>query len=182
MRAPTTDQIDANQGVLKFGLLAYLAAALSLIICYLKGFANYFGPTVGLAPIETATGQTAVMNPHLQAVLMWLFAALAVVALTFDRKKHGDNIPLLIGVVALIVIVGTLYAYYVGEILTFGYILLVLAAFLNHNRMLSFLNRKVLAQASELVELNDSLGELNDSLEQRVENQVEEIERLSSVA
>jgi hypothetical protein len=82
------------------------------------------------------------INPHVQAVIMWVFAAIAVVALFFDRKQHGESAPFLIGVAALIVIVGTLYTFYDSAILASGYVLLLIAAFLNQNRMLSFLNRR----------------------------------------
>ena len=78
----------------------------------------------------------------------------------------------MLGVTALILIVGTLYTFYHRSILLSGYVLLLVAAFLNQNRMLSFLNRKVHAQA-------DKLEELNNLLESRVKGQVEEIERLA---
>jgi hypothetical protein len=42
---------------------------------------------------------------------------------------------------------GTLYLFYHDAILAAGYILLLIVAFLNLNRMLAFLNRAVEAQA-----------------------------------
>ena len=74
---------------------------------------------------------------------MWVFAAVAVVGLAIDRKQHGENAPLLLGVAALVVIIGTLYTYYYDGVLASGYVLLLIAAFLNQVRLLSFLNRKV---------------------------------------
>lgn len=160
MTTPAQDQ----SGGLRFGVLAYLGAAVSLGVCFWKSIFIFIGPVLGLTLIE--------INPHLQAVLMWLFAAVAVVGLYFDRTKHGENTPFLVGLIALAIIIGTLYTYYHVSILAAGYVLLLIAAFLNQVQLLSFLNQKVRAQADELVEMNQSL-------ERRVTEQVEEIERLA---
>jgi class 3 adenylate cyclase len=159
-----TDLVESRWNIFRFGLLAYLGAAVSLGVCFWKTIFIVVGPIFGLTLVE--------INPHLQAVLMWLFAAAAVVGLVVDRKRHGENLPLVLGVVALGVIIGTLYTYYHVAILASGYVLLLIAAFLNQVRMLSFLNRKVRAQAGEL-------AEMNELLERRVTDQVEEIERLA---
>ena len=148
----------------QFGVLAYVGAAISLVFCFWKATFSLLAPILGLTVVE--------INPHLQAIVMWVFAAVTVVALALDRKRHGETPPLLIGVLALVVIVGTLYAFYHDAILATGYVLLLIAAFLNQNRMLAFLNRRVGAQAAEL-------ADVNSSLEQRVADQVDEIERLA---
>jgi hypothetical protein len=158
------DLVEPRRGIFRFGLLAYAGAALSLGVCFWKSVFGLVAPILGLTFIE--------INPHVQAVIMWVFAAVAVVALFFDRKQHGESAPFLIGVAALIVIVGTLYTFYDSAILASGYVLLLIAAFLNQNRMLSFLNRRVHAQAAEL-------AEMNETLESRVSHQVAEIERLA---
>ncbi len=158
---------SANQtrwSLFRFGVLAYLGAAVSLGFCFWKSIFILFGPVLGLTFVE--------INPHLQAVLMWLFAAVAVLGLYLDRAKHGENAPFLVGAAALAIIMGTLYTYYHVTILASGYVLLLIAAFLNQVRMLSFLNRKVRVQAAEL-------AQMNASLERRVTDQVEEIERLA---
>ena len=149
---------------MSFGLFAYLGAAISLVFCFWKATFGLVAPLVGMTVVD--------LNPHLQAVTMWLFAAGAVVALAADRKRHGEIQPLLVGIVALIVIIGTLYVFYHDAILAAGYVLLLVSAFLNSTQMLASLNRKVLAQASEL-------AELNRSLEHRVSDQVSEIGRLA---
>lgn len=155
---------QARRSIFRFGLLANLGSGVSLGVCFWKSIFTVVAPILGLPFVE--------INPHLQAVLMWLFAAVAVVGLVFDRKQHGENTPLLIGAMAVVVIVGTLYTYYSLSILVSGYVLLLIAAFLNQVRMLSFLNRKVRTQAAEL-------AEINESLESRVAHQVEDIERLA---
>ena len=66
----------------------------------------------------------------------------------------------------------TLYTFYHDVILATGYVLLLIATFLNQNRTLAFLNQKVQAQA-------DEIAEVNTSLERRVTDQVGEIERLA---
>ena len=67
---------------------------------------------------------------------------------------------------------GTLYLFYHDAILAAGYILLLIVAFLNLNRMLAFLNRAVEVQAA-------TLTDVNASLEGRVSEQVEKMERLA---
>jgi hypothetical protein len=67
---------------------------------------------------------------------------------------------------------GTLYLFYHDAILAAGYILLLIVAFLNLNRMLAFLNRAVEAQAA-------TLTYVNVSREGRVSEQVEKMERLA---
>jgi class 3 adenylate cyclase len=158
------DLAEPRPGFFRFGLLAYLGAAISLAFCFWKSTFGLIAPILGLSAVE--------INPHVQAVIMWLFAAVAVVALFLDRKQHGENAPFLIGAAALIVIVGTLYTFYKDAILASGYVLLLVAALLNQNRMLAFLNRRVHAQAAEL-------AEMNRTLESRVSHQVAEIERLA---
>lgn len=164
MNTTMTALADSRRGLFRFGLLAYLGAAVSLAFCFWKSIFIVVGPLLGLAFIE--------IDPHLQAVLMWLFAAVTVVGLMIDRKRLGENTPFLIGLTALVVIVATLYTYYHVSILAAGYVLLLIAAFLNQVRMLSFLNRRVQTQAAEL-------AAMNESLERRVSAQVEEIERLA---
>jgi len=156
--------VEFPRGLFRFGLLAYLGAGVSLAFCFWKSILIIVGPLLGLAFIE--------INPHLQAVFMWLFAAVTVVGLVIDRKRHGKTMPVVLGVTALIVIVATLYTYYHVSILASGYVLLLIAAFLNQVCLLSFLNRRVQSQAAEL-------AEMNESLERRVTQQVEEIERLA---
>ena len=67
---------------------------------------------------------------------------------------------------------GTLYLFYHDAILAAGYILLLIVAFLNLNRMLAFLNRAVEAQAA-------TLTDVNASLEGRVSERVEKMGRLA---
>jgi class 3 adenylate cyclase len=151
-------------GRLPFGFLAYLGAAISLVFCYFDLFADIAADVFNVEVLS--------INPHLQAVLMWLFVVVAVVGLALDRKAHGHKLPLLLGLLALGMVVGTLYTYYDVIILMTGYVILLIAAFVNQNIMLQFLNRAVRSQAAEL-------ADLNSSLERRVAAQVEEIDRLA---
>lgn len=148
----------------RFGFLAYLGAFISLVFCFWKTSVGLIAPLLGLAIID--------INPHLQAAAMCLFAGATVAALILDRKKHDDAMPVTVGILAVLIIAGTLYGYYHDGILAAGYVLLLIAALLNQNRMLVFLNRTVQQQASEL-------ASTNDSLEHRVTEQVGEIERLA---
>jgi MerC mercury resistance protein len=158
------DLAEPRPGIFRLGLLAYLGAGVSLAVCFWTSVFGLVAPILGLTFID--------INPHVQAVIMWLFAAIAVVALFFDRKQHGENAPFVIGAAALIVIVGTLYTFYDRAILVSGCVLLLIAAFLNQNWMLAFLNHKVQRQAAEL-------AEMNDTLESRVGHQSQSASRAS---
>jgi class 3 adenylate cyclase len=152
----------ANQ--LPFGLLAYLGAGSSVAFCYADVLTKLMAPLLGMNPVG--------MNPHLQAVLMWGSALIAVVGLYWDARRHRDRLPLAVGGAGLAVIAGTLYTFYDIRILILGYLFLVAAVLLNPVKLLAALNRSVRSKASEL-------AALNTTLEERVGNQVEEIERLA---
>ena len=149
---------------LPFGTLAYLCAAISVLFCYAQVLVNLIGPLLALPSFE--------VNPHVQAILMWLFALLAVVGLYRDQRSYDSKMPFLLGLVGLLIIVGTLYGYYDVLILILGYLFLVSAVLLSPAKLLIGLNRSVRRQASEL-------SELNSTLEHRVRDQVAEIERLA---
>ena len=158
-------QVSANRKM-PFGVLAYTGAGISIGFCFSKVIVLTVLSALGI------TLGTFNVNPHLQAVLMWLFAVVAVVGLILDKDRCGSVIPMAMGIASLIVIVGTLYVYYEDLILMMGYAILVVAALLNQSLRLKQLNVQVARQA-------ENLKELNSTLEQRVESQVLEIERLS---
>jgi len=139
--------------VTRFGWLAFIGPALSLTVCYAKVISS----AAGVAKFE--------INPHWQAILMWMFALLAVYGLSRDRSQHGQKIPFFLGLVGFVIIVGTLYTYYKPLILVLGYIVLIVAAFLNQHALLRG--------------LYDTVAELNTTLEQRVADQVAEISGLA---
>ncbi len=164
---------QAKRGKLPFGALAFLGAAVSVVFCYANVLIGLMAPLIGITVADSADSPTVLaMNPHLQAVLMWSFGLVTVVGLARDRKRLGHAIPLATSVVAFVVIVGTLYINYDVRILILGYVLLVVAAFLNQTSMLIALHRTVGKQASEL-------AVMNKTLEGRVHDQVAEIERLA---
>jgi len=88
-----------------------------------------------------------------------------VVGLVRDRKHHGRNAPMLLGIGAVAVIAATLYTYYDVRILILGYVLMFVAAVYNQIQMLGNLTGEVMT--------------LNGTLTQRVEAQVAEIEHLA---
>lgn len=153
-----------GRGPFAFGMLAFLGAGLSLAACFAEILITTFAPMVGLAVLA--------VNPHAQAAVMSVFALLGVIGLVRDSGNYASKIPLATGVFSFLLIAGTMYTYYDVRILMMGYTLLVVAAFLNQRFRLDELNRQVTAQA-------DELRALNDSLENRVEDQVEEINRLA---
>jgi class 3 adenylate cyclase len=147
-----------------FGSLALLGAGASLLFCYGQVLISLTAPLLGLAAFQ--------LNIHVQALFMWAFALVTVIGLARDRRRHHSNLPLLMSACAVIIIVGTLYPFYDVRILILGYVLLVIAALLNQNVMLGSLNLAVQRQAGRL-------QELNSTLEERVQTQVAEIERLA---
>lgn len=147
----------------RFGWIANSCAIGSLLMCFAQ-------PAIAVA-LATLGVLSADVVPHVQAVLMWLLAALVVVGLAIDRRHHGNPMPLAIGAFGLAVQIGTLYVYYDWRILTFAYLLIVTAVFLNQNYALAGLVRTVRAQAAEL-------KNWNRTLERRVEQQLEKSARL----
>ncbi len=156
---PTTS-VDSDRA-LPFGILAYLGAGASMLVCYSKAILVAIG----------ILGLNIHFNPHVQAVLMWVLGTVAVYGLVQDRKAHHKNYAVILGAAGVILIIATLYTHYSGTIELSGYIMLLAAAFLNQNIFLSHLNKQVVLQAREL-------EDLNSNLEKRVEEQVNEIERL----
>lgn len=150
--------------VMPAGLLAYLGAGASLLVCY--------GKSLLAAIIGGADTDIPYFNVHVQAVLMWALGALAVYGLVRDRSMHRNNLPVILGTAGVAVVAAALYGYYHIIIEISGYILLLAAAFLNQNISLHQLNRQVALQARDI-------QRLNEGLEQRVEQQVSEIERLN---
>jgi hypothetical protein len=95
---------------------------------------------------------------------MWGLALLAAYALWRDRRRHHNNLPFALAVVAAAVLVTTLYVRYAIEFEIIAYVLLVIAAVLNQNVFLSRLNTTVRRQAREI-------EALNQNLERKVEHQ-----------
>jgi class 3 adenylate cyclase len=147
--------------VFPFGVPAFACAIASLATCYASIVAASF---LGIHSLG--------LNPHVQAVLMWGFALLAVLALWRDRRRHRNNLPVALAAVAVGILIATLYVRYVDEVEAVAYVVLVIATVLNQNVFLSSLNRTVRQQAGEI-------EALNQSLERKVEDQGQEIGRLA---
>ena len=125
-----------------FGRLAFIGTVGSLATCYLKILLLVF-VWLGAATVPQ-------INPHVQAAIMTLLALVALVGLYLDRRRHGSNLPMVVGSAGVLIIVGTLYVYYKPEIEFTGYLVLIVAVFLNQNVQLKRLNRTVAAMNAEL--------------------------------
>jgi class 3 adenylate cyclase len=149
--------------IARFGWLANYSAVGSLLMCFAQ-------PAIaaGLAGIGILSKD---LIPHVQAVLMWSLAVLALVGVTIDRRHHGRKLPLVLAGSGVAAMIGTLYAYYDWRILTLAYFLLIASVFLNQNVALRNLYRKVQAQAEEL-------EGWNKTLEVRVDEEIEKNKRL----
>lgn len=142
------------------GLGAVLAALASLATCYSGILSTY---VFGYKAFS--------INPHAQAVLMWVLALLAVSFLWRDRKRHAKELPLVLGGVAALILIITLYFGYDERVEALAYVLLVIAALLNQNFVLDALNHTVRNQTHEIEALNLRLAE-------KVKRQEGEIDRL----
>ena len=144
------------------GVPAFAAAMASLATCY----GSIFVSALFDVRIEH------LINSHVQAVLMWGFGMLAVVALWYDRKRHCNSTPLFLALLGVVALVATLYLRYDVKFEAFSYVLLVIAALLNWVILLGAMNETVARQAHE-IEI------LNKNLERKVETQDQEISRLA---
>lgn len=139
------------------GVIAFAGATISVAFCFGQVLISLLAPLFGLAPFD--------FNTHLQAIFMWGFGLLTVAGLYRDVSRHRSLVPLLTGITAVLIIAGTLYIHYNVLILIVGYVLLFVSALINQIILLRTLTHKVTA--------------LNTNLEQQVEAQVGEIERLA---
>lgn len=162
-RSVAPQMSSPHTAISRFGWLANACAVGSLLMCYAK-----VAVVAGLTMFGIYVTD---LVPHVQAVLMWFLALLAVVGLLLDRKQHAQIKPLVLGAIGLVIMVGTLYGYYDWRILFLAYVCIIAAVFLNQNLALKGLHRTVEAQAAEL-------EDWNQALEQRVEDQITQIERL----
>jgi hypothetical protein len=110
---------------------------------------------------------------------MWSLGLVAIIGLYKDRQFHQKNYPLVLGVVGVFIIVATIYTHYSPTLEVSGYILLVVAALLNQNSRLIQLNHEVETQSRMVTRQAAELATLNENLEQRVNDQVGEIEKLA---
>ncbi len=88
-------QLSAESKI-PFGLLAYSGAGISIGFCFSK---------IILLTVLSAFGITLAtfdVNPHLQAALMWLFAAVAVVEIILDKERCGSVIPMALAIASLL--------------------------------------------------------------------------------
>ncbi|MGZ2256108.1 adenylate/guanylate cyclase domain-containing protein [Roseobacter sp. A03A-229] len=145
---------------LPVGLGAVLAASASLITCYSGILASYVVGT-----------QAFMINPHVQAVLMWGLALCAVLFLWRDRRRHWNAAPLATGALAAATLIVTLYFGYDERVEALAYVLLVVGALLNQVLLLNTLNRKVREQAQQI-------DAFNQHLTHQVRRQEHEIDRL----
>jgi class 3 adenylate cyclase len=147
------------------GWLPYIGAALSMTVCYIK---------IVAAALLPMLGQDWNLNPHFQAVLMWSLGLIAVIAVYRDTKRHGDRYGFYVSSAGLIIIVGSLYIHYNESIESLGYTTLIIGVFLNQNAILRQLNIVTQRQAADL-------AEWNRTLENRVAEQVAELDRVGQL-
>jgi len=127
-----------------FGRLAVIGTIGSVATCYSRIVFHELVWQGDSAPPD--------INPHLQAAIMTGFAVIALVGLFLDRRQHQSSIPFAVGLLGVLIIVGTLYVHYRPDIEFTGYITLIVAVFLNQTVQLKRLNRAVEALNTELTD------------------------------
>lgn len=142
------------------GSAAVIAAFCSLATCYSEIISTSVFGVEGV-----------VFNPHAQAVFMWGLAFVAVFFLLRDHRQHGGKLPLGLGAVAAVTLIGTLYLGYSEQIEAAAYVILVIATLLNQNLLLSHIHQTMKRQTAVISALNDQLAE-------RVSEQQDRIGRL----
>ena len=160
---------SVNTTIRQFGVIANVSALISLLMCFSQS-----GIALLLSTLSTPSSESTDSSHHVQAVLMCGFAIIAMLGLYRDRHRHGDMLPLAIGIIGLVLMIGTLYGYYHWMILTFAYMCLIAAIFVNQNMALKSLNKKILQQAVEL-------ENWNKTLQQRVADELAKNQRLEQL-
>ena len=143
-RRSARNRVNKWNDRIPFGRLAVIGTIGSVATCYSR---ILFLELVWLG--ESAPPE---INPHVQAAVMTAFALLALVGLFLDRRRHESSIPLVVGLTGVLIIVGTLYVRYRADVEFTGYLVLIVAVFLNQNVQLKRLNRAVEALNIELTE------------------------------
>jgi class 3 adenylate cyclase len=146
--SPTTRQ---------FGVMANLCAIGSLLMCF-----SQFALTAMLSFIGVQSDTAGTQAVHVQAVLMWILAALAIAGLSRDRRQHGAGAPLVMAIAGLVVMIVTLYVHYHWSALTLAYILLVASVLLNQTSGVRRLYQEIKLQSVELARWNRTLRERVD--------------------
>jgi class 3 adenylate cyclase len=157
------DTVRLDNARLAPGVLALLAATGSLVACYGTLLA------AGAFGIEMVGWRA-----HLQAVVMWGLGGIALWAIWTERAQHGRNLPLLIGTLGVGLILLVLYVHFEQSLEILAYVCLMVAALLNQNHLVGAYARRLEEQTSEI-------AELNARLEDKVERQSGEIERLDKL-
>ena len=157
------DAVRLDNAWLAPGVLALLAATGSLVACY------------GTLLAAGAFGVEMVgWRAHLQAVVMWGMGGIALWAIWTERAQHGRTLPLVVGAVGVGLILFVLYVHFDQSLEILAYVCLVAAALLNQNSLVG-------AYAQQLKTQTGEIADLNARLEDKVERQSSEIERLDKL-
>ena len=81
--------------------------------------------TILLIGLLSFFGVTLVINPHVQAATISMFAVLTLVFVFFGYRDHRKAGPLIISVVGAALVVGTLYTIFNKLVETAGLVLLI---------------------------------------------------------
>jgi len=103
----------------KFALYSGIAALLAFIVC---------NGLIVVTAILAVFGFTFIINPHIQAILISIFAILTAVLVFKGYLQHRKAGPLLLAGVGALVIILTMYISYSKLIESAGLLALVIAA------------------------------------------------------
>lgn len=110
---------DAQKGSRKVGWLPGAAAGLAFVACN--------GPFIIVA-VFSALGIAIVINPHVQAAVISLFAILTLGFVLAGYRQHHVRGPLILSVVGAILVVGSMYIYFNKIVESLGLLALIASA------------------------------------------------------
>jgi len=87
--------------------------------------------TIILVGLLSLFGVTLIINPHVQAAVISVFALLTLVLVAFDWRKHWHRGPMVVALLGAVIVVGTMYVAFHKVVETVGLLALIGAAIWN---------------------------------------------------
>lgn len=121
-----SDNIQSSQN--RWRWLPGISAALPFVLCNLKYIVLIILPTLGAS---------FAINPHLQAALVSLLAAMTFGFALFAYRSHRQSAPVVTVALGAVTIIGSMYIYFDKIVESAGLVLLIVGAIWNWRVMRS---------------------------------------------
>ncbi len=113
------DTLDNGKNTVNTSRIAAVGAILTFIAC---------NGVVILIAVFSAIGITLVINPHIQAAAISLFALITLAMVFIAFRKNRISGPLILCAVGAVTVIGTMYIHYDKIIESVGLLLLFVSA------------------------------------------------------